>query len=205
MYFNASERIALNTTTPRSTIEQIDAFLAQPDVKRFEPRQLQEKTHLNMDLSPLLQAYVQEGILKTEESYLCPEHGISLRVTRKRVGECDDCGKGYPLEDCDRKFIYERVREPDFPVEKSTTYSIREINREDKPWWKDSRFIIPLVATVILGILGLFATVLSGDTINIYYPTPQITPEISVTAPIAVITPDITDEVEVTLEVTSEN
>lgn len=59
MYFDASDRIARRGNYPHSQIEKIDTFLAGSKVKRFELRQLQEKTDLQVDVTPILEEYVR--------------------------------------------------------------------------------------------------------------------------------------------------
>lgn len=165
MYFDASERIARRTGFSRLTIEILDRFLAQPSVRRFEASQARELAGTADDPTPLLKEYVQERVLRLETVYLCPTHERELRVSARRVGQCDDCERGYPLEDCPSKQLYVRIEEPlAYFVNDSTTQTLslkpasnRDLQKTVNRWkWvmTDIRScLVTIVATIVGGVL----------------------------------------------------
>jgi len=160
MYFDASERIALKSGFSHSTIEKLDEFLAQAHVRRFESRQAQEKTNLIEDLSPILREYVRERVLKIETVYLCPVHEMELRATPQRIGKCDDCGKGYPLEDCPSKQIFVRIAEPDVePVANIEKLGASRVNKV--VWWKQPSNVLAISALIVsvFGVIFAFIAI----------------------------------------------
>lgn len=163
MYFNASERIALRTTYPRSSIEKVDEFLAGPDIKRFELRQAEENTNFMPNVLPILQEYVRENILKEELTYLCPEDGIRLKANRNRVGECDICGKSYPLDDCPTKLLYERIREPDVLIANTLKHQNVGTNSERSTSTSLVRKILKFLgATIVAILIGVIGSVIAS-------------------------------------------
>lgn len=115
MYFNASERIASRTHYLRSQIQSVDTFLAGSRVRRFELRQLQEKTGLYNDIAPILEEFVKERVLRKEVFHVCPEDFSQLERINQLEGRCISCDKIYAYEDCPTKLIYERLRDPEHP------------------------------------------------------------------------------------------
>lgn len=173
MYFDASERIAHKTNYSRSQIEKIDDFLAGQDVKRFELRQLQEKTEIYTDVLPILEAYVRARVLTKKTTYLCPEHLVGLEPVNRNEGRCIDCDRVYPFEDCPQKILYERGRKPD--RQKIHEVATSQAETVTVPWWRDARFVIGILVAVVVALIGVVGSILGGDTINIFYPSDTLT------------------------------
>lgn len=154
MYFDASEHIALNTNYPRSAVEKIDKFLARPDVEKFDLSQLRQKTQVRDDAEWLLEEYIQRGVVEKYVVYLCPNHDISLEPVNQREGRCEDCDELHAFEDCDSRWLYKKIQEPDRVYSESTGNAVPPLPPEkDTPWYRDGRFIIASVMVPIIIVL----------------------------------------------------
>lgn len=219
MYFDASEHIARSNDFPRSQIEAIDEFLAGDKVRRFEMRQVREKTGLNADVSAILDEYVKLRVLSKETVYLCPVHRVRLERTYRNEGKCAHCEKSYALDDCDTKTVYERIHAPDkqpAPASEvrvaSSSGPVQQRRRFPKliEWFvTDVRGCLVAIAGTLIGGY-ILAKILqpSNDSVTQVETTAEITQEVFVsptTTLTIVVTPSADSPTEeTTAEVTQE-
>lgn len=126
MYFKKSENIArhaLEIGCVPDDVRILDDYLAGRHRKSFTLFDAESKTGLGCCTEPLLNEYVQEGILREPKArHLCPLHTISLEIISADEGKCIDCDDIHLLSDCEKEMVYERIKPPDnSPVPAGTT------------------------------------------------------------------------------------
>lgn len=166
MRFKKSENIARNTLEigyDPDDVTILDNYLAGRHRDCFTLFDAKSKTGLGCCTEPLLDEYVQEGILREPKArHLCPEHDIGLAIINDTEGKCIDCGKTYLLDDCRSEMVYERLVTPDTWSSGEPATTSVSADKEHTPWWKSDTFKIAVfsaVATAILGFLGIAVTV----------------------------------------------
>lgn len=119
MNYTVSDRIWGEKDVPLVHIEKVDAFLARPAVRRFTLGQVLSITGLKQyvggcdEASPILQRYVEHGILKEELKYTCPECGTEIDVDDEGEGQCYVDGDFYNIQECKAVVVYTKLAEPD--------------------------------------------------------------------------------------------
>lgn len=156
MYFDASERIALDSSFPRVEIERIDDFLAGERVKQFELHQLQDIADVRNNAEAILEYYIRQRIVDKHVFYQCPVDEIALENLNRREGKCPQCEQIYAFEDCESVWVYERKREPD--RKKATDQKISTIAvTEPRRWWKKPENIIGIIGVILALLAAIFS------------------------------------------------
>lgn len=166
MYFDVSEHIAHKTDFSKADIKRIDSFLAYPNLRRFELRNVQDNTDIYENAEAILDEYIQRGVIVKKREYFCPIHDIFLEPVNTSEGKCIDCEKRHSFENCESEIIYERKKAPDrVPAQEATTQLVQN-ETSDSQWWKDKKWLTDK-AIQIVGIISVLVVGGVGVVVNI--------------------------------------
>ena len=202
MYFDVSEHIAHKTDFSKADIKRIDSFLAYPNLRHFELRNVQDNTDIYENAEAILDEYIQRGVIVKKKEYSCPVHDIFLEPVNTSEGKCIDCEKRHSFEDCESEIIYERKKAPDRVSAHEATAQLVQNETSDSQWWKDKKWLTDKT----IQIVGIISVLVAGGVVvvvNISSPTagnPNMTtvPTSSATATIT-ITPTSLSDSDLTL------
>ena len=185
MRFKKSENIARNALEigcDPDDVRILDDYLAGRQRKSFTLFDAKSKTGLGYCTEPLLNEYVQEGILRgPKERHLCPVHDISLEIINHIEGICIDCNDKHLLSDCETEMVYERIITPEtWSNSEATTLNILADTTE-APWWKDKKWLVEQSFKLLAFIIGLATCLLSAFGLYLQHQI-QISQAVSITA-----------------------
>ncbi len=166
MYFKKSEDIARNAHLIGCNIdvvEKLDEYLARRNRDCFTLFDAKSKTGLGCCTEPLLNEYVQEGILREPKArHLCPVHGIGLEIISANEAKCIDCDDTHLLDECETEMLYERIQDPvTWSNCEAATISI-STDKTETLWWKDKKWLVEQSFKVLAFIIGLGTCLLTA-------------------------------------------
>ena len=199
MHYKKSEDIARNAHLFECDIDDVtilDEYLARRDRNCFSLFDAKSKTGLGDCTEPLLNDFVQDGILREPKArHLCPVHDISLEIVNDNEGRCIDCDDTHLLDDCETEMLYERISTPETWSNSESVTSSVSSHKSETPFWKDKKWIaerigIPIIL-IVAGVIirGALASP-PATTDPIELPTRTVLVEVS-SAPANTATPTV--------------